>query len=68
MTRKDLKRKIKRKKLILNFFLLFLRRTNPLIVNLSQDLDKFIVKEQKYLISKSKILKDKNKKTLKKVA
>lgn len=52
MTIKDLRKKINRRKRLLNFLLLFFKGTNPLIVNLSQNLDKFIVMEQKFLAKK----------------
>ncbi|MFR5264334.1 hypothetical protein [Clostridium sp.] len=52
MTIKNLRRKIARRKKLLCILLIFFKRTNPLVVSLSQNLDKFIVKEQKYLSKK----------------
>ena len=45
MTIKNLRRKIARRKKLLCILLIFFKRTNPLVVSLSQNLDKFIVKE-----------------------
>lgn len=69
MTRKELKRKITRRKKALNFLLLFFKRTNPLIVALSQNLDYYIVKEQKILCKRTKTKTSQNyKNSLDKVA
>ncbi|MGL5615817.1 MAG: hypothetical protein ACRDD2_06225 [Sarcina sp.] len=69
MTRKELKRKITRRKRTLNFLLLFFKRTNPLIVSLSQNLDYYIVKEQEILCKRAKTKASKNyKNSLGKVA
>lgn len=46
MNRKTLQKKIRTRKYILNFLLTFMKRNNPLIINLSQNLDYFIQKEQ----------------------
>lgn len=46
MNRKELHKKIKIRKNLLNFLLIFMKRTNPLVVFISQNLDEFIQKEQ----------------------
>lgn len=46
MNRNTLHKKIRRRKNLLNFLLVFMRRSNPLIISLSQNLDYFIQKEQ----------------------
>lgn len=46
MNRKELHKKIKNRKNLLNFLLIFMKRTNPLVVFISQNLDEFIQKEQ----------------------
>lgn len=46
MNRKTLQKKIRTRKYVLNFLLIFMKRNNPLIINLSQNLDYFIQKEQ----------------------
>lgn len=50
MKLKKLKKKIERRKKLINLLLLFLPPTNKLMVHLSQDLDTYIVKYQKYLL------------------
>lgn len=49
---KKYSRKIKRKKALLNFLLRYLSTNNPLIIYLSQDLDKLITKNQKHIFNK----------------
>ncbi|MCF0148640.1 MAG: hypothetical protein HUJ77_09615 [Clostridium sp.] len=49
---KKCSRKIKRKKALLNFLLRYLSTNNSLIIYLSQDLDKLITKNQKYIFNK----------------
>lgn len=58
MSRKELHKKIKNRKNLLNFLLLFMKRTNPLIVLLSQNLDDFIQQEQLLIYKKQKIKMD----------
>lgn len=57
MSRKTLAKKIKRKKKILNFMLLFFSPTNKLMVYLSQDLDELVSKYQRILAHRSRIHK-----------
>ncbi|GFP75033.1 hypothetical protein [Clostridium fungisolvens] len=47
-----LEKKIIRRKILLNFILNFLSPTNILVIKLSENLDKLIVKQQKYLLKK----------------
>ncbi|GKU25576.1 hypothetical protein CFOLD11_24020 [Clostridium folliculivorans] len=47
-----LEKKIIRRKFLLNFVLNFLSPTNILVIKLSENLDKLIVKQQKYLLKK----------------
>lgn len=49
MNYKSVVKRIKRRKKLLNILLLFLSPTNKLMVNLSQDLDKYISQYQKQL-------------------
>lgn len=58
MNRKELHKKIKNRKNLLNFLLIFMKRTNPLVVLISQNLDDFIQKEQ-MLIYKAQSNKNK---------
>lgn len=60
MTIRSLRKKIARRQKLLYILLIFLKRTNPLVVSLSQNLDKFIVKEQKYLIKKRHLKQSQN--------
>ncbi|WP_055070826.1 Spo0E family sporulation regulatory protein-aspartic acid phosphatase [Clostridium massiliamazoniense] len=60
MTIKSLRKKIARRQKLLYILLIFLKRTNPLVVSLSQNLDKFIVKEQKYLSRKRNLKQSQN--------
>lgn len=60
MTIKSLRKKIVRRQKLLYILLIFLKRTNPLVVSLSQNLDKFIVKEQKYLSRKRNLKQSQN--------
>lgn len=46
MYNSQLNKKINRRKLLINFLLLFLSPTNIIMVKLSKDLDKFIFKYQ----------------------
>lgn len=54
MTRRTASNKIKRRKALINFLLNYLSPGNRIIVMLSQDLDKHIVKYQRYLSYKYK--------------
>ena len=54
MSRKEIQKKIKSRKKVLNMLLTFMKRTNPIVVLMSQNLDKFIQKEQ-YIIYKAQI-------------
>ncbi|SHI88710.1 hypothetical protein SAMN02745163_00939 [Clostridium cavendishii DSM 21758] len=54
MRLRELKRKIALRKFLLNTLLIFLNPTNTIIVQLSQDLDIFITKYQKYSYTKHK--------------
>ena len=49
MKRKKLIKKIKRRKNLMNFLLLFLTPSNIFMIKLSQNLDKHIAKYQSYL-------------------
>ena len=60
MSRKEIQKKIKSRKKVLNILLTFMKRTNPIVVLMSQNLDKFILKEQ-YIIYKAQIRKDQSK-------
>ena len=60
MTIKILRKKIAIRQKLLYILLIFLKRTNPLVVSLSQNLDKFIVKEQKYLSRKRNLKQSQN--------
>ncbi|WP_297438544.1 Spo0E family sporulation regulatory protein-aspartic acid phosphatase [uncultured Clostridium sp.] len=60
MSRKEIQKKIKSRKKVLNMLLTFMKRTNPIVVLMSQNLDKFILKEQ-YIIYKAQIRKDQSK-------
>ncbi|MGL4761305.1 MAG: hypothetical protein ACRCWG_07565 [Sarcina sp.] len=51
MNRKTLHKKINKRKHLLNFLLIFFKRSNPLIISLSQNLDYFIQKEQNFRYS-----------------
>lgn len=62
MSRKEIQKKIKFRKKALNFLLTFMRRTNPLVVLVSQNLDYFIQKEQS-LIYKAHVQKIKQQKS-----
>ena len=52
MTNKKLKNKIKNRKKLLNFLLLFMKPTNYLMVCLSQDLDNYITLLQNRMYKK----------------
>lgn len=54
MTRQTASNKIKRRKALINFLLNYLSPGNRIIVMLSQDLDKHVVKYQRYLSYKYK--------------
>ena len=60
MSRKEIQKKIKSRKKVLNILLTFMKRTNPIVVLMSQNLDKFILKEQ-YIIYKAQIREDQSK-------
>ncbi|MGL4741747.1 MAG: hypothetical protein ACRC41_13215 [Sarcina sp.] len=63
MNRNKLQKQIYIRKKILNFFLHFCKRTNVIVVILSQNLDFFIQKEQAFLYnSYTKKTKNKNSK------
>ena len=49
MTKKQLIRKIKRRKNLMNFLLLYLAPSNKIMIILSQNLDKHIARYQQYL-------------------
>jgi len=49
MTKKQLIRKIKRRKNLMNFLLLYLAPSNKIMIILSQNLDKHIARYQHYL-------------------
>lgn len=49
MYRRKLRKKIRRRKNLLNFLLLFLSPTNTLMIKLSSDLDKLVLTYQKNL-------------------
>lgn len=55
MSRKTLAKKIKRRKKVLNFMLLFFSPTNKLMIYLSQDLDQHVSKYQLFLAHRSMI-------------
>ena len=52
MKYKSLKNKINRRKLLLNFLLHYIKPNNKIILFLSQDLDKLIVKAQHFHFKK----------------
>lgn len=67
MKRRKLIKKIKIRKKLINFLLLFLSPTNKIMVTLSQNLDKHIARYQSYLSFRHK-RKIKNKSILKMIA
>lgn len=54
MTKKQLTRKIKQRKLLLNFLLKYFAPSNRYIIYLSQNLDKHVALYQRYLYVKNK--------------
>jgi len=54
MYNKQLSRKIKTRKMILNFFLIYLPPTNKLMIKLSTDLDKLVYIYQRNLYKRYK--------------